>query len=240
MNELPDIEIKRTCTGCGACVEECPSLVFELRKNTAVPVYSSNCIRCGHCLAVCPVDAVIHNKLVPSEFVPISKGCFVPPMNMHGFLRKRRSVGAFKETQVHEYMLRQIVDIARYGPSSNNLQSYYFRFVRDKKVLATLAAVRGSSSTPLGKAPLAVAICSDPAVSAGYSQDGCIAAYHFMLAAWNFGLGTCWIGAMDRKEVKELLSIPEEHHITTVTPLGYPAQEFIAAPERKSAGQFVR
>ena len=86
---------------------------------------------------------------------------------------------------------------------------------------------------------MAVAICSDPDKSRRHIQDGVIAAYHFMLAAWFYGLGTCWIAAMDRDDVKDKLGIPKHHYVATITPLGYP--EFIPEPPpRKPAKEFVK
>jgi nitroreductase len=69
---------------------------------------------------------------------------------------------------------------------------------------------------------MAVAICVDNSKTKRVYEDGCIAAYHFILASWIFGLGTCWIAAMDRDEVKKKLGIPREHYVATITPLGYP------------------
>jgi hypothetical protein len=45
---------------------------------------------------------------------------------------------------------------------------------------------------------------------------------------------------MDRDDVKERLSIPAEHYIATITPLGYPAKRRIDAPPRKEASWFLR
>jgi len=60
-----------------------------------------------------------------------------------------------------------------------------------------------------------------------------------MLAAWSYGLGTCWIAAMDRDDVKEVLGIPKEHYIATITPLGYP--EFVPRPPpRREAREMVK
>jgi nitroreductase len=84
-----------------------------------------------------------------------------------------------------------------------------------------------------------VAITSDPRKSKRYVQDGCIAAYHFLLSAWLYGLGTCWIAAMDREDVKDALHIPQDHYIATVTPVGYPA-ESPAPPERRPKDEMVR
>jgi nitroreductase len=121
-----------------------------------------------------------------------------------------------------------------------NSQSYYFKFVRDRETLIWLSRLRPGGTDPIGRAPMAVAICSDPSQSRGHVQDGCIGAYHLMLAAWHYGLGTCWIGSMDRKDAKRRLGIPEEHYVATITPLGFPAGGQLLTPHRHEASHFVR
>lgn len=157
-------------------------------------------------------------------------------------LLTRRSIRNFEKREVPDEILWSLFEVCRYAPTSRNSQSYYFLAVSDKKKLEFLASVREKSSAPIARAPLAVAICSDPTKSKRHIQDGCIAAYHFTLAAWNFGLGTCWIGGMDREDVKEALGIPQEHYVATVTPLGYPAEqpEPGSRRETKEIVQFIR
>jgi nitroreductase len=86
---------------------------------------------------------------------------------------------------------------------------------------------------------LAIAVITDPGKSKRHIQDGCIAAYHLILAAKAHGLGTCWIAAMDREDVKEELNIPADHYVATITPLGYPSEEPKVA-KRRNAKEFVR
>ena len=154
-------------------------------------------------------------------------------------LRSRRSIRDFTQRPVPDKVLQNVLDVSRFAPTANNSQPYYFRVVRDKSILEWLSAVRGASTGPLGRAPQAVAICSDPTISPRYEQDACIAAYH-ILAAWFCGLGTCWIGGLDRSDVKEKLDIPSDHHVATITPLGYPSDRSIPTPERKSLKDFVK
>lgn len=155
-------------------------------------------------------------------------------------LLTRRSIRTFRDEQISDDILKQVFEICRYAPTSMNTQSYYFRVIRDKNVLSKLAGTRGKSSSPIGNAPIAVAICSDPGLSKRHIQDGCIAAYHFLLSAWFYGLGTCWIAAMDREDVKSWLEIPDEHYVATVTPLGYPQHLEFNPPERKNIAWFLR
>jgi len=154
-------------------------------------------------------------------------------------LKERRSIRHFEEKYVPDELLWKIFELCRFAPTSMNSESYYFVVVRDKEKMRAISSLRGPASAPIARAPLAVAICSDPSVSRRHVQDGCIAAYHFLLACWQHGLGTCWIAAMDRNEVKEILNIPEEHYVATVTPVGYPAR-VPNAPSRRRAEEMVR
>lgn len=155
-------------------------------------------------------------------------------------LKSRRSQRSFKISPVSNELIDQIIDSCRFAPSSHNRQPCYYRVIRDRDKIYQLSNVRGSSSAPIAKAPLAVAIVSDPAISQRHIQDGCIGAYHFLLAARSYGLGTCWIADMDRFEVKEILKIPQDHYIATVTPLGYPEQTVKNPPPRKPLNWFLR
>jgi nitroreductase len=155
-------------------------------------------------------------------------------------LRTRRSIRRFLPESVPESLLNNVFELSRFAPTSHNNQGYYFKPIADRDILAKLSQLRGSSSAPIARAPMAVAICSDPDKSRRHIQDGCIAAYHFLLAAWHYGLGTCWIAAMDKPEVKELLGVPDTHYIATITPLGFPSGKALQMPERRELGWFVR
>jgi nitroreductase len=155
-------------------------------------------------------------------------------------LLTRRSIRKFKDKTVPDELFNDVLNNSRFAPTSMNRQGYYFKVIRDRKILEFLAGTRGSSSKPIANGPLAVAICSDPNVTKRAIQDGCIAAYHFILAAWNYGLGTCWIAAMDRDDVKEILNIPKDHYIATITPVGFPDKFPIEIPSRNDLTWFLK
>ncbi len=155
-------------------------------------------------------------------------------------LRTRRSIREFEPRSVPEDVLETVIDASRFAPTAKNTQPYYFKPIRDRETLDWLATLRGRSTVPIGRGPMAVAICSDPHLSKRHVHDGCIAAYHFMLAAWFIGLGTCWIAAMDRDDVKQRLRIPLDHFVVTVTPLGYPKGDLPPPPLRKPLEEFIK
>jgi len=45
------------CTGCEACVEECPSEAISMVNDKAV-VDPDTCIDCGVCIDACPAEAI--------------------------------------------------------------------------------------------------------------------------------------------------------------------------------------
>ena len=46
-----------TCTGCGACVDACPSEAIEMQDGKAV-IDADKCVDCGVCVDECPVEAI--------------------------------------------------------------------------------------------------------------------------------------------------------------------------------------
>jgi nitroreductase len=71
-----------------------------------------------------------------------------------------------------------------------------------------------------------------------YPIDVAIAIEHMALAAWELGIGTCWIGAFSEDEVKKALGVPKEIRVVELLPLGYP-KEVPAARARKSLDEIV-
>jgi len=51
--------------------------------------------------------------------------------------------------------------------------------------------------------------------------DLAIAMDHLTLVAAEEGLGSCWIAALDEREIKKLLSVPEDMRVLVVMPVGF-------------------
>ncbi len=143
-------------------------------------------------------------------------------------IEKRRSVRVYQDKPVPEEKLEKIVEAARLAPSANNSQSHKFVVVKDRRLRKELAQ-NGTSEFFIGGAPLiivGVALDPDyvmPGGISGHPVDIAIAFDHMSLVAVEEGLGTCWIGAFYKNQVKQILGIPEKYKVVALLPLGYPA-----------------
>ncbi len=48
---------KEVCSGCGVCVDSCPSEAIEMVEGKAV-VDPEKCVDCGVCVDECPLEAI--------------------------------------------------------------------------------------------------------------------------------------------------------------------------------------
>ena len=54
---LPFIDMSR-CTGCGLCVQRCPTNAVEMVGDRPQIVRPQDCAYCGLCEEMCPVEAI--------------------------------------------------------------------------------------------------------------------------------------------------------------------------------------
>ena len=154
-------------------------------------------------------------------------------------LMRRRSIRRYTSDPIPNALLDKVFDLCRYSPTARNLQAYYYIVIKDPAVVDKIVGIRGPAGEPLRAAPIAIAVAARGEISRRVVQDACIAAYHLLLAAHTYGLGTCWVTDMDNDAVKDLLGIPHEDYVACLTPLGWPA-EHKPVPQRHEVSEFVR
>ena len=154
-------------------------------------------------------------------------------------LQNRRSIRQFTKEPVSTEVLLSIFEPCRYVPTSCNTQAYQYMIVRDKEIIEKLSKIRDGSSAPIGHSPLSVVVYIDVNKTRRPEQDGAIASTYFLLSAAQYGVGTCWIGGMDTDEVKQILGLKENMHISMISPVGWP-DEKKNLPDRRTIDQIVK
>jgi len=152
-------------------------------------------------------------------------------MDVYEAIKKRRSIRRFKQDAIEQTILERIVDAGRVAPSGVNSQPVEFVLVTDEEVCAQVFTTTawGGRVTPRrtpkpGQEPTAwvVVLLNSQRGSAGAKADAAAAIENMLLTAVEAGLGSCWIGSVQRKELAQILSIPEHCAIDSVVALGLP------------------
>ena len=184
-------------------------------------------------------------------------------------LAGRRSVRLYrKDLPVSQEDLTAILDSACMAPSAINLQHWYFVVLRSAEAMSDFKAIMRRVSdkfhpilkdrfaknpetirdtetflSSLGGAPvciLAFFLKNDYPDRDGAMQSVSAALENLMLAAWDRGLGTCWMSAPQRMgsgpEIQERFAPGKGEFVAAVT-LGYP--EKVGPMPRRREGRYT-
>lgn len=152
-------------------------------------------------------------------------------MEFSEVIKTRKSIRSFIDSEIDEENILEILEAARLAPSFQNRQCWRFIVVRDilkKRELALKTGLLGKVNFFIKEAPMIIVACADPGKSGTlnsqnyYLVDVAIAFQQMMLAAWNLGIGSCWLAAFDEKKVKSILKIPDNIRVVAMSPFGYP------------------
>ena len=131
---------------------------------------------------------------------------------------------------IEDEKLSYIIEAGRVAPTACNNQPQKIFVVKSAENLEKLSTV---CRFTFG-APVVLVIGYDTerdwknkrAAGAGSGEtDAAIVTTHMMLAAWEQGIGSCWVGAFDPSKIKEVLALPENIRVTALLPLGYPSPD---------------
>ena len=120
------------CIGCTKCVHDCIVNDIEMVDGKA-HVKNETCIKCGHCIAVCPKNAVSTDEYNMDEVKDYDKETFeIDSDNLLNFIKFRRSVRKFKSQDVENEKLLKIIEAGRFTQTGTNAQDVKFIVVKDK------------------------------------------------------------------------------------------------------------
>jgi nitroreductase len=165
----------------------------------------------------------------------------VSPDALLALLSGRRSIRYYRTDPVPDEMIEQLLQAGRWAPSANNLQPWNFIVVRDAVVRAEIARFTFYSSGPRGdqvsqvESPVLIVLCGvvrDRIYHEFLNGDVAMAALQMMLQAKALGLGTCWVGGLNRTAIAGLLRIPESFEVVCLLTVGFPVEEPPPSPRR--------
>ena len=244
------IEIdKKKCIQCGLCAKDC---ICECIKtdNDGYPKMTNEerCLKCQHCLTVCPKGALTFNGKKPEDSEKTDYN------DLLSLIKSRRSVRHFKDEEIPEETFEKLKNMVNYIPTGCNSHALHFSFVEKREVMDLIRtkvnknlikAISNPVFSTIGKkfehykaalekgediifrgAPHFIVV-SSPLTAPCAPQDPIIALSYLELYAQHFGLGTCWCGYGEIcvkifPEICEILEIPRGYVPIYTMLLGVP------------------
>lgn len=151
-------------------------------------------------------------------------------MEFSELIALRGSIRGYKSDPVEPEKLMAVLEAARIAPTAHNNQPFRIIVLHTEGRANELRPIYGRPW--FVQAPIVIGIVGVP--NEGwvrkdgknyYEVDVAIAMDHLILAAHNFGLGTCWVGDFDPEAARDILRLPEDVVPVAFTPLGYPGKE---------------
>lgn len=214
-------------------------------------IKTQNCIKCGHCVAICPKFAVSMSGFEDAP-VEIKKTTVLNPAHLLEALRSRRSIRHFKNRPVEPEILKQIIEAGRLTPTAENAQNVSYIVLQNEKKQYEKIAVRFFKRLlPLArlidptakniiiddhflfkKAPAAILVLSKNKI------NGALAASNMALMAEAHGLGVLYSGFFTIAANYSLTLHKElclKQKVVTTLVLGYPNVTYHRTAQKEAA-----
>ncbi|MBN1875076.1 MAG: nitroreductase family protein [Anaerolineae bacterium] len=126
------------CIACGLCAEVCGLDVIIRNGNDRPTInHTAYCHVCGHCVAICPQNALSIPGMVGNEYTPVQPPA-ISPSDMEAFLLTKRSCREFKDRPVEKSVIENLIAVARMAPTAINCQERTFIVVTNADKIAEL------------------------------------------------------------------------------------------------------
>ena len=150
----------------------------------------------------------------------------------------RKSTRKYNSTPVEDEKVIQLIESARLAPSGSNTQPWNFVIVKSNDTREKIAEVN-NKQTWMTSAPVFI-VCvadircrikddreiyldenSDLHELKQIMRDTGVAIEHILLEAESLGLSTCWTAWFSQKDIRPILSIPDDKYVVGVITIGY-------------------
>ena len=261
------------CTSCGICAADCPSAIIQ-PDGAGIPRIPAekrvSCIKCQHCLAVCPTGAVSVLGKTAAGSRPISAEAIPGFSQMDHFVRCRRSIRHYKDENVDPVLIDRLLKSLAHAPTGCNAQELIFHIIDDKTVMrcfsdrlvsalnkraeedatgdSFLEQVKSMSHEAVSNivfrgAPHAL-IVSAPHDAPCPREDIALSLAYFELLAQSAGLGTLWWGflqvALEFSPEMKSVLGIPDGHDYCATLFGYPKIRFARTVQKDDAAKVRR
>ncbi len=146
---------------------------------------------------------------------------------------KRRTKRKYIKKGVSRDLLETLVGLARFAPMGANLQPLKYAIIDGELAKQVFPLTKWSGYHPEDapeeneQPPSYIAILGDNEIKpkGQFETESGAAGATICLGAEELGLSTCWLGAIKREEIKELLGLGEKYSLLYLIAVGYSEQK---------------
>ena len=121
---------REICTGCGLCINDCFTNDIELSEGTA-QAKGKFCMECGHCLAICPENAITLEGFPSSDIIDVNDDDRADPDKLLRWMKTRRTIRSFTDEPVSSQDLQKILEMGTYSPKGGNIQNVSYVVIEE-------------------------------------------------------------------------------------------------------------
>lgn len=167
-------------------------------------------------------------------------------MNVIDCINARRSGRIYTDESISRATMQKLIELGTKAATGSGMQPWGFVVIQNKDEIARMSDeikvfilahldeypyfkqyekwMINPKFNAFNRAETVLVIYGDPA-SHWYVYDCTLAASNIMLAAWDMGIGTCWIGFahqyMNTSEFKAKYNVPENFELVCPMSMGY-------------------
>jgi len=151
-------------------------------------------------------------------------------MELKQAIKNRKSVRKFvPNTTIDDNVIKDIIELGFAAPNSGNEQSWFFYVIKDEETREKISLLTYDQNF-VKDAGVHILCCVKDVDKSKYGQaahffkiqDVTCAAQNMLLGCQEYGLGGCYIGALNRTEVTKLLEDIDPPNIVCLLAIGYP------------------
>ncbi len=154
-------------------------------------------------------------------------------MDLINLIKSRRSIRRFSQEKLDKSLLIEFVETARCAPAGANIQSLEYIIADEPQICEKLFAclawaghVKPKRNPAPNQRPVAyIVVLSDTDIKKNAAVDAAAAIENILLAAAGMGVGSCWLGLVDREKISRIFNIAPKYYIDSVVALGRPAEK---------------
>ena len=185
------------------------------------------------------------SKIIREKRSALSDEGSAESMSVMEKLLTRRTYRRFEQKSVPQDVVEDLIDAVRLSSCGANRQAVRLIVVQSPEMAAKVhplvkwaAYLPPEQGTPKAEElpTLYAAVVQDTSIPGDLNTDTGIALANMTLAAWDKGVGSCIMGAINKPALTELLGIEEPQKLAFMVAFGYPTHKARIVPLTEETG----